>query len=420
MEAQKNVRHPLESGQLAGTAQAERLWGTAKPFAVLYGGRGGGKSYMLADWSIAHAVEAPTRFLAARQYLNAIHDSIHELLQERIAALGVADQFRVTDDRIVHQNGSTWIYRGLQRNTGSLQSLQGIDAVMIEEGQYVTERGWKVLLPTIRKPQSRFLVALNPRFDTDPVYRDLVASEAYAPFTERIPINWRDNPFRSPQQEQKRLAAKLGDRVQYEHIWEGALLTRSEAAIYTRWKILENPPDIPPDAPMRYGLDIGFSNTPTAAIGAVMWDRPQRRVHVFAERYGLGATYEDLPRWLDAVYRGGRRRAIADHQVLPTGYIRRSSDWEIVLARKGPGSLDEGVRWLQGALITVDPECTEFAREIATYCYAVDEDEDVILPRIAKGQSDHALDALRYAGEPAMLPPRHAPSEEMPGGIYAG
>src|SRR5699024_11044994 len=70
-------------------------------------------------------------------------------------------------------------------------------------------------------------------------------------------------------------------------------------------------------------------------------------------------------------------------------------------AKKGPGSIEHGIKWLQGHEIIVDESSTETIKELSTYKYKEDKDGYVIAKPV--DANNHTLDALRYALESEML-----------------
>lgn len=71
-------------------------------------------------------------------------------------------------------------------------------------------------------------------------------------------------------------------------------------------------------------------------------------------------------------------------------------------AKKGPGSVDYGFKWLQTRTLVIDPARTPNAyREITEYEYERDKDGNVISGY--PDGNDHAISALRYAYEPLFI-----------------
>ena len=58
-------------------------------YKVLYGGRGGAKSWGVARALLIKAAKEPLRILCARGFQTSIRDSVHKLLCDQIEALGL-------------------------------------------------------------------------------------------------------------------------------------------------------------------------------------------------------------------------------------------------------------------------------------------------------------------------------------------
>ena len=58
-------------------------------YKVLYGGRGGAKSWGVARALLIQAAAAPLRILCAREFQSSIVESVHHLLQTQIEANGL-------------------------------------------------------------------------------------------------------------------------------------------------------------------------------------------------------------------------------------------------------------------------------------------------------------------------------------------
>ncbi|HET7321868.1 MAG TPA: PBSX family phage terminase large subunit, partial [Longimicrobiaceae bacterium] len=151
---------------------AEALWEQSR-YVVLYGGRGGAKSWSVARALVIQAAERPLRVLCAREIQKSIQDSVHRLLSDQIHALGLTG-YETTRGEIRHENGSLFLFEGLKHNVTKVKSLEGIDVAWIEEAERISEESWQVLIPTIRKAGSRIFVTFNPDTEHDPTYRRFV------------------------------------------------------------------------------------------------------------------------------------------------------------------------------------------------------------------------------------------------------
>ena len=203
-------------------------------YKVLKGGRGGSKSWGVARALLLRGAKRRLRILCAREVQKSIRESVHQLLSDQIALLGLGDFYDVLDDEIRGINGTQFIFTGLSVHTvTSIKSYESVDICWVEEAQAVKKKSWKILIPTIRKEGSEIWISFNPELDTDETYvRFWVAPP---PNTIQIEINWRDNPFLTEELKQERLHAKATmDKDEYENVWEGQTLMAMPGAIYAK------------------------------------------------------------------------------------------------------------------------------------------------------------------------------------------
>ncbi len=201
-------------------------------YKILFGGRGGSKSWGAARAILIKGVQSPTRVLCAREIMKTLRDSVHQLLVDQIALLGLEDFYTVTNDAITGINGTQIVFTGLRAITAAnIKSFEGVDICWIEEAQAVTAKSWGVLIPTIRKEGSELWLTFNPELDTDNTWVRFV--ENTPPDSVVIEINWRDNPWFTKILDQERRHSKATeDEETYNNIWEGKPRTVMAGAIY--------------------------------------------------------------------------------------------------------------------------------------------------------------------------------------------
>ena len=202
-------------------------------YKVLYGGRGGAKSWGIARALLILAAERPLRVLCTREIQESIKDSVHRLLQDQIQALNYGHLFDVIKTEIRGKNGSLFLFAGLSDLTvDSIKSYEGVDVVWVEEAHAVTKNSWKILIPTIRKDGSEIWVSFNPELDTDDTYVRFV--EKPPPDTVLIPMSWRDNPWFPEILRKEKDHLQETDPEEYENVWEGKPRTVVAGAIYKK------------------------------------------------------------------------------------------------------------------------------------------------------------------------------------------
>ncbi len=189
-------------------------------FKVAYGGRAGIKSWSFARALLALARARRLRIGCARETMKSIEDSVHQLLQDQIAALGMGDFFRAQKKVIRALNGSTFTYHGLRdRSVRNIKSLEAVDILWIEEAQNVSKKSWNIVVPTIRKPGSEIWASFNPELETDETYQRLVMHPPAG--CTPVKTSYRDNPFLSDEVKKDMADLKARDPLEFEHVYEG-------------------------------------------------------------------------------------------------------------------------------------------------------------------------------------------------------
>ena len=145
------------------------------------------------------------------------------------------------------------------------------------------------------------------------------------------------------------------------------------------------------------GLDFGFASDPDAIV-RVAWEPRARRLWVLAEYCAARTPLDRLAEAAREIAGGAVVRCdSAEPRMIDELRVRgvRAAG-----ARKGPGSVAHGLRWLQDAgEIVIDPAaCPNAAREFAGYAYPPD-GRGGYLPEYPD-RDNHLIDAVRYALEP--------------------
>jgi len=191
-------------------------------YAVLYGGRGSGKSETVARYVITRCLQSEIKVLCTRESEKSMDASIHSLLSSIIAMYGLSPLFEIQEKKIIcKKTGSTIIFRGLRQEAGHIRSMHDIDLVWIEEGQYVGQAGFTSLDDTIRKEGSLILICLNPRNASDYLYDEFVKQDR--PEVLKININILENPFATEVSKDKARRLRERNYKAYKHIYLGEL-----------------------------------------------------------------------------------------------------------------------------------------------------------------------------------------------------
>jgi phage terminase large subunit len=333
------------------------------------------------------------RAVCVREIQRSIADSVKQLIEDKINEFGLSGFFKITDAEIVGKNGSKIIFRGMQNHTAaSIKSLEGYDLAWIEEAQTLSLKSLELLTPTIRKPGSEIWASWNPENEDDPV--DVFFRTQESPDIMVRRVNWDDNEW-FPEELQRDMERDRGrDPDKYAHVWGGEYRGFSEARVFRNWEIGDFAP--PENVVWFYGLDFGFANDETAGVRCCIVGRT---LYIDAEIYELGVPTDSLPRVVAELPDARSWPMRADNARPETiDHLRRHGFPKIRSAKKGKGSVEDGVTFLQGMDIIINPACSNTIREFRSYAYKTDARTGEILPAI-EDKNNHAIDALRYAVE---------------------
>jgi len=201
-------------------------------YRVLYGGRGGAKSWGIARALLIKGAKDPLRILCAREFMTSMKDSVHKLLCDQIDDLSLNGMYEITQNTIRGKNGTEFNFVGLRNNIANVKSFEGVDICWVEEAQSVSGRSWDVLIPTIRKEESEIWISFNPELETDETYQRFVLNPPENSVVTKI--NWNDNPWFPDTLRLEKDSLKLRDMQAYNTVWEGICRQTVDGAVFAR------------------------------------------------------------------------------------------------------------------------------------------------------------------------------------------
>lgn len=344
-----------------------------------------------------------------REVQKSIRDSVKRLLDDKIKASGLESVYESTDTEIRGVNGSLFIFGGLRTNPDAVKSTEGLDIAAVFEASRVSQRSWDLLIPTVRKPESEIWAEWNPENATDPVDVLFRGEDGAPPGSIVREVNWNQNPFFPDVLKQELEWDRSRDPDKYGHVWMGGYVRNSEKRVFKNWRI--EPFDVPKDAVIRQGADWGFASDPSVLVQCYIVGRT---LYIPHEAYMVGCEILNLPELFDRVPDSRKWWTTADSSRPETiSHMRNNWSQKINAAIKGPGSVEEGVEWLQSYDIVVHPRCTHTIDELTLYSYKTDPLTGQVLS-VLEDKDNHVIDAVRYACEGARRAEKSQPLFEAP------
>jgi phage terminase large subunit len=250
------------------------------PYKVAFGGRGSLKSWSFARALLVLGVHQDLRILCARETQTSIAQSVHQLLRDQIEALGLGDQYTVTENAIRGvQRNTLFRFTGLRDQTvDTIKSYEGFDCCWVEEAQAVRKRSWQVLLPTLfRTKGAECWVSFNPEMETDEVWQRFIVNPP--PEAHVVEMNWRDSVacgWFTDEMERLRQRDMVYAKDDYATIWEGKPRSVVSGAIYSS-EIIDlvttgrvRPIPVDPRLPVHRCWDLGWND----AMACILVQKP--------------------------------------------------------------------------------------------------------------------------------------------------
>lgn len=162
-----------------------------------------------------------------------------------------------------------------------------------------------------------------------------------------------------------------------------------EGRVYRDWNIID---EIPHTARLeRRGLDFGYSQDPAAIVDVYYHDGG----YILDERlYQKGMHNSALADFIKNL-ETPHTLVIADSAEPKSIDEIKMYGVNVLAATKGPGSVTQGINFVQGKRISMTKRSVNLIREYRNYLWKTDKDGKILT--VPEDGNDHALDAIRYA-----------------------
>lgn len=381
-------------------------------FSILKGGRGSGKSTSVARRFVKDILKYPINVVVMRKNHNTIKTSVYEELVQAINDLGVRDEFRCVggDKPSIKRirTGQRFIFIGGQE-PDKIKSIKTssfpIARLWIEELiEFRTYEEVKIIIDSIIRAELPEGLEYKVIFTYNPPKRKAHwCNKLYN--SHSIPENTIVNhstSFVNPHlskdflEEAENVKAKNEARWRWNYGGEaigGGLVPFSnlEFRAITNEEILrfDN---------IHQGIDWGYKAGALCFLRA-HFDKTKFILYIFAEIYGIKIPNKILSEKIIA-NRYNDIMIIADSEDPKSIDDVKSYGIKCRGAKKGPGSVEHGLEWLDNlTAIVIDPgRCPNTAREFENIDYQIDKDGNV-MSKLEDGD-DHSIDCARYLTEP--------------------
>jgi len=377
---------------------------------VLKGGRASGKSTTAALWIVTELMRNGVDALVVRKVGATLRDSVYAQLKSAIKILGVEAHWeeRVSPLSLKYvPTGTRILFRGAD-DAIKIKSIKSADnpiaILWIEElaefrsadevGVIVNsviraelDAGLKYSIIFTYNPPKRKQNWVNALYGTQFINKNVFVHHS----------SYLDNPYTS----KAFIEEAENVRARNEHVYNWTYMGQPIGGgvvpfnNLTFRKITDE--EMAQFDNIRQGMDFGYAADPYAFV-RWHYDRTRRKLYALDEHYGVKISNAEAADWIKA--RGYETETtIADSAEPKSIADLKSRGISIVGAKKGPGSVETGEKWLDELEeIVIDYERTpHIAAEFEAIDYQVDKDGNI--RNKLMDVDNHTIDATRYGCE---------------------
>ncbi|HBE9436074.1 phage terminase large subunit, pbsx family [Clostridioides difficile] len=375
-------------------------------YQIYFGGSSSGKSFSLAQRTVLDVFKGNRNYLIVRNVQSTLKRSCLNEITKAISNFKLNEYFQVNKtDMIItcKLNNKQILFCGLD-DVEKVKSITPIDGVItdiwVEEATETDYKAVKQLDKRLRgksKVVKRLTLSFNPILKDHWLYTeyfDIWEDDKQYVEKDNVSIlktTYKDNKFLA--EDDIKALENESDKYYYEVYTLGNWGVLG-AVIFKNWRV-EDFSDIESTFDnFRHGIDWGFADDPFAYVKS-HYDRMRRKLYICDEIEAVGLLNREAA---PLVSKKANRELVICDNASPKD-VAEFNDLRVnaVSARKGAGSIEYGIKFLQGLEIIIHPRCQNFKNEINKYKYKEDKNGN-ILP-IAVDKDNHLIDALRYSLE---------------------
>jgi len=378
-------------------------------YQIYFGGSSSGKSFSLAQRAVLDIFEGKRNYLIVRNVQSTIKRSCLNEITKAIRNFNLSSYFDVNKtDMIItcNINQKQILFCGLD-DVEKVKSITPADGVItdiwIEEA---TECDYKDIKQLDKRLRGRSSVVKRLTMSFNPILKDHWLYTEYFDIWEDnkqyvekdnvsiLKTTYKDNNFLTGDD----IAAleNESDKYYYEVYTLGNWGVLG-AVIFKNWCVEDFSGIESTFDSYRHGADWGFAEDPFAYIKS-HYDKTHKRLYICDEIEAVGLLNNESAPMVKG--KAGSSKVTCDSSEPKSVSEYKTLRVNATSAKKGPGSIEFGIKFLQGLEIIIHPRCKNFKSEISKYKYKEDKNGNV-LP-IPVDKDNHLIDALRYSLEDDM------------------
>ncbi|MCK9308689.1 MAG: PBSX family phage terminase large subunit [Candidatus Cloacimonetes bacterium] len=370
-----------------------------RPYAIISGGRGSGKSTQVAVYFIMKLFgDEFFRGMISRYTSRSVKMSIYRDIIDLLELFGLSQYVIIKGEEIINKLNDNMIITHSFKLSDATQSAKGkglasITHAIIDEAQELpSEEEYIKVIDTLRTKgvERKIFVVFNPGSKRHWIFKRWFINDVHHPNPKWnsthifIHTTYKDNIENlDPSKVLEWDMAEVNDNAYYKHHILGEFRDSVQGQIYTDFKVGKPDPSI--DYERVIGLDWGFANDQLAVVETL---KKNNNVYVKELVYSIDLRISSLANILKD-YGITKKDIIIADSAEPRS-IDALSEYGFTVLPAYKGSVNYGIEKIKELTVYMDPSSENLHAEVDLYAWNPLNDKPI-------KKHDHLLDAMRYA-----------------------
>lgn len=373
-------------------------------YLIFYGGAGSGKSVFIATKIILDSYHKQLKTMVIRKTHSTHRESTFAELCKAIKTLHMTNHVTISKTTMkitFHKSGSEIIFKGTD-DESKLLSVQGINRCWIEEASEITKEIFNQLELRLRGgggEKKQFIISFNPISNNHWLkaeFFDVDKPDSTVCHSTYLDNKFLDEPYINTLLDMKE---RNPEKYMVYALGHWGVLGKQ---VFTNWvkakldeeTILRQNPQVKEVI----GMDFGFINDASTLVRSLV-DLDNRKIYIMNEVYVHGKLNNELAQIIKANDWSTKKITADSSEQKSIAELKSYGIKRIEGAKKGSGSIQFGIAYLQQFEIIISDECKHTIEEFTNYVYKKDSSTGKYIDTPVDAYN-HILDALRYSVEP--------------------
>ena len=366
---------------------------------VWYGGASSGKSHGVVQKVIFKALQGwshPRKVLWLRKVGATVKDSIFADVISSLADFQLLDRCKVnhSNREITLPNGAVFLFKGLD-DPEKIKSIKGLSDVVMEEASEFNLDDYTQLTLRLRERKHKdkqIYLMFNPVSKVNWVYTTFFVKRQNNTIIHQS--TYKDNRFLDDMTKENIEDLANRNPAYYKIYALGQFATLDKLVFPSYERRLLNKEQLR-HLPSFFGLDFGFINDPSAFIHLKI-DEPNKTIYFVEEYVRKGMMNNEIAEVIKTLGYS-KEQIIADSaEQKSVAELRNHGIQRVVGAKKAPGSIMQGIQFLQQYRLVADDRCVKLIEELENYTWMKDRKTNEYINK-PSDTYNHVIDASRYA-----------------------